>query len=88
MLWKIQLQSGKAYLEKGGHRWPVNLDHFQVGEAVDTAHVKSHNGKDNTKSSQNLTEWNYKHADRYETCGHHNDVIRISPENIAERIVF
>ncbi len=66
----------------------IDLDHLQVSQAVDAAHVETHHSQNDTQCPKNFTEWNDKHADRYETCGHHNNVIRISPENIVERIVF
>ena len=49
------------HLEERRNVLPIELDHLEVCEAVDTTHVESHDGQYDTQGYQHLAEWNYEH---------------------------
>lgn len=67
---------GNTDLEERSNCLPVELDHLEVGETVDTSHVDAHDGKHEPQSSQHFTKRDDEHAQWDQGGCHQQDQVR------------
>ncbi len=73
-----------AHLQEGRDGLPVELDHLEVGEAVDAAHVDAHDGEHEPERAEHLAERDDEHAERDQRRRHQQDHVRLSPAETHE----
>ena len=66
-----------THVQKGRNGVAVNVDHLQIGEAVDASHAESHDAEDERETGQRPTHRHDHHADRHDRRTHQQHAVRI-----------